>query len=163
MGMTQISILDQLDSAAAGFMFPMMDNGYVYPADVRMNIYRDASRWLMIIETLGAYSPRTSGCDSFQNCLHLFGNALNRKCGTSNGDFLYPIGSLPDEPLFADQYDWHVSSGASALSIRERRISFDVSDSELKKRGIVLIDPPQIDPPAVLRSLLPEHRDLASR
>ena len=158
--MTQQSILDQLDYAAGEFEFPMMNNGYVYPADVRMSIYRDQTRWLMIIESLGAYSPRTSGCDSFQNCLHIFGNSLNRKCGTWNEDFLYPIDSSPDEPLFQDQYDWYVRPGVSSLRIRGQRMTLDVSHRALQERGIVLIEPPKIDPPALLRSLLPEHRYL---
>lgn len=36
--------------------FPMLDNGYVYPADVRLTVYRDTQDWLMIIEALGAYT-----------------------------------------------------------------------------------------------------------
>jgi uncharacterized protein DUF7003 len=51
--MTPDAILEQLDLAARKFMFPMLDNGYIYPADVRLSIFRDPSRWLMIVEVLG--------------------------------------------------------------------------------------------------------------
>jgi hypothetical protein len=154
------TILQQLDEAAQEFVFPMLDNGYIYPADVRMSIYRDDTRWLMIIEALGIGNQRTSGTDSFCNCLHLFGNALHRKPGTDNSDFLYPIESLPDDLLFADEYEWEVRREARALGIRGQRITLDLSASALEKKGIALQNPPEIDPVAVLRSLLPEYRDL---
>ncbi len=73
-GMTPDLILDQFDRAAKNFVFPMLDNGNVYLADVRLSIFRDPKRWLMIVEVLGVYVPKVSGCDVFQNCLYLFGN-----------------------------------------------------------------------------------------
>jgi len=137
----------------------MLDNGYVYPADVRLSVFRNSSEWLIIIEALGAYSPRTSGCDSFQNCLHVFGSNESLP-GISNENFLFPIDSLEDDPLFADEYDWNIRPEARSLSVRGKTITFDSSEQALAKKGIVLIDPPEIDPPALLRSLLPEHRNL---
>ena len=158
--MTAEAILSQFDEAAERFVFPMLNNGYVYLADVRLTLYRDDKGWLMILEVLGAYSPRTSGCDSFQNCLHLFGNRLDRKPGTANEDFLHPIDSLADNPLFSDEFDWNLRPGANELGIRGHRITFDASPSALALKGIELIEAPEVDPPAVLRSLLPEHRDI---
>ncbi len=158
--MTSRSILEQLDLAASEFTFPMMDNGYVYPADVRMTVYRDTTRWLMNIEILGSGWPRKGGYHSFQNCLHLFGNALHRKYGTANEDFLDVIGDLPDDPLFDEQYDWYVRPQASAVSIRGSRVPIDLSLEALKRAEIPLVESPNIDPPAVLRSLLPQYRDL---
>ena len=158
--MDRHTILEKLDEAARQFVFPMLDNGFVYPADVRMSIYWDASRWLIIIEALGIHNRAVSGTDSIYNCLHLFGNALHRKPGTANADFLYPVESLSEDPLFADQYDWNVCPEAKALSIRGQRISLDLSTAALAKKGLSLLDPPEIDPVVVLRSLLPEHRDL---
>jgi plasmid stabilization system protein ParE len=32
--------------AAKSFVFPMLDNGYIYLADVRLSIFRDPKRWL---------------------------------------------------------------------------------------------------------------------
>jgi len=64
--MTPDLILDQFDLAAKNFAFPMLDNGYVYPADVRLSIFRDQVRWLIIVEVLGVYVPKVSGCDVFQ-------------------------------------------------------------------------------------------------
>lgn len=153
-------ILDQLDQCAVDYTFPMLDNGYVYPADVRMNIYRNASDWLMIIEVLGAYSPRVSGFDSFQNCLHLFGSKLHRPPGTSNDDFLYPIDGCPDDPLFDDEYEWFAREDARCVIVRGQKIEIDLTPVALSAKGIALLEPPRKDPPAILRSLLPEHRNV---
>lgn len=158
--MNRETILEQLDEAARNFVFPMLDNGYIYPADVRMSIYRDEARWLMIIEALGVGTPQTSGIDSFCNALYLFGNALDRKPGTANTDFLYPIASLPEDPLFADEYDWNVRPEAGALSLREQRVALDLTEASLHRKGLTLLASPEVDPVVVLRSLLPDYRDL---
>lgn len=153
------AILEQLDNAADEYVFPMLDNGYVYPADVRLTVYRNSQDWLMIIEVLGAYTPRTCGCDSFQNCLHLFGSTLHRKPGPANVDFLHPIDSLQADPLFDDEYEWYLRAEARSLGIRGSVIVFDPSPEALALKGIELLNPPKVDPPAILRSLLPEHRE----
>jgi hypothetical protein len=41
-------ILTQLDDCAAEFAFPMLDNGYVYPADVRLHAFGNTEKWAMI-------------------------------------------------------------------------------------------------------------------
>ncbi|MDX6381476.1 MAG: hypothetical protein QOI57_2500, partial [Rubrobacteraceae bacterium] len=50
---TSQDILAQLDECAGKFGFPMLDNGYVYLADVRLSAYRDDARWALVIEVLG--------------------------------------------------------------------------------------------------------------
>ena len=81
--MTFDEILEELDWAAKRLVFLMLDNGYVYPADVRLSIYRDSKDWLMIVEALGVNVPKVSACDVFQNCLHFFGSHLSREPGTA--------------------------------------------------------------------------------
>jgi hypothetical protein len=46
------------------------------------------------------------------------------------------------------------------LSIRGNRIVLDVSAEALAQRGLELLDPPNVDPVVVMRSLLPEQRTL---
>jgi len=152
--MTPDLILGQFDSAAKNFVFPMLDNGYVYPADVRLSIFRDEVRWLIIVEVLGVYVPKVSGCNVFQNCLHLFGSDLHREPGLANEDFLYPIDSLPDDPLFEDEYDWYVRPHCQVLGIRGYRIGVDLSTEALSKRGLELLDPPNVHS----RMRRPSHR-----
>ena len=51
------TILEILDSAAQAFTFPMMDNGYVYPAATRLSLFRSSEDWALVIELFG-FSPR---------------------------------------------------------------------------------------------------------
>ncbi len=136
----------------------MLDNGYIYPGDVRLTIYRNDSDWLMIVEHFGA-NPRTLSYGSFQNCLHLFGSKLHRPPGTANEDFFEPIASAPDDWIFEEDYEWNVVEGAHSVMIRGHYIEFDLSPATLKRKGIELSNG-QKDAVAVMRSLLPEHRDL---
>jgi uncharacterized protein DUF7003 len=157
--MTASEILDQLETSAVHYHFPLLDNGYIYPADVRLNVYRDTQNWLMIIETLGVNNPRTSGYDSFCNCLSIFGSQLHlRPPGPANEDFLYPIDECPDDPLFEDEFEWFAKDDARCVMIRGQRIQLNLSPAALTAKGIVPIEPPRIDPVMILRSLLPEYR-----
>ena len=76
-------ILYQLDQCTADFVFPMLDNGYIYPIKQRLNCYGDGSRWAIIIEVVG-YNVRGGDHNGMNNCLHVHGNCLDRKPGTLN-------------------------------------------------------------------------------
>ncbi|MDQ2800943.1 MAG: hypothetical protein M3Y13_15025, partial [Armatimonadota bacterium] len=69
---TQNEILSQLDACAADFTFPMLDNGYVYLADVRLSAYRTERYWALIIEVLGS-EYRAGGVF---NTLYHYGNCF---------------------------------------------------------------------------------------
>ncbi len=155
---TAEEILSQLDHSATEFSFPALDNGYIYPGDVRLSVYRDAQNWLMIIEHLGA-NPRCGDIDSIQNCLHLYGSNLHRRPGTANEDFLHPVHTLPDHPVFDDDYDFYVRSDAAYIVIRDETVKFDISLPALELKGIQLTNNQQADASVLLRSLLPEYRD----
>jgi hypothetical protein len=55
-------VLAVLDKCAEDFTFPMLDNGYVYPAAARLSVYSDATDWAIVLETFG-YSPRAGHPD----------------------------------------------------------------------------------------------------
>src|SRR5688572_15980799 len=50
-------ILEILDQGARDFVFPMLDNGYVYPAAARLSLYTARGDWALVFETFG-FSPR---------------------------------------------------------------------------------------------------------
>lgn len=54
---TSDSILAVLDACSDNFTFPMLDNGYVYPAASRLAVYRSPKDWAIVIEIFG-FSPR---------------------------------------------------------------------------------------------------------
>ncbi len=148
-------ILWQLDECAKLFTFPMLDNGYIYLADVRLSAYRDETRWALIIEVLGA-NPRASGHDSLQNCLHCFGNCLKRPPGTANEDFLFCTSDGVDGPTFDSEYSWYVEQNTHTIHIREDLVQFDISDDNLLSKGITPAEPPRVNGAELLRSLVPE-------
>jgi hypothetical protein len=51
-------ILSALDKCCENFTFPLLDNGYVYPAATRLSLYRSLEDWAMVIEVFG-FSPRS--------------------------------------------------------------------------------------------------------
>jgi hypothetical protein len=63
-----------LDEAAESHHFPMLDNGYVYPAATRLALFRSPLDWAMVIEVFG-YSPRAGEPNT---CVATFGSQL---CG----------------------------------------------------------------------------------
>jgi hypothetical protein len=58
------AILDELDQAARAFIFPVLDNGYIYPVAARLHAYSDGDSWALLIETVG-YSPRAGGLHDY--------------------------------------------------------------------------------------------------
>jgi hypothetical protein len=156
---TSEEILQQLDDCAREFTFPMLDNGYVYPGTVRLSAYRDEARWALVIEAVG-YHPRAGGHDGINNCLHCFGNCLKRAPGTANEDFLFPTSDGPEGPTFDDDYGWYVRPEARSISIRGHVLPIRVQPSDLAANGIEPVEPPQVTGADLLRSLLPEYREL---
>ena len=156
--MKRQEVLDQLDACARDFTFPMLDNGYIYPVDQRMHVMRSGTMWMMVIEAVG-FNPRAGGIDGIQNCLHLFGNSLHRDPGTANEDFLNPF-DCPQEDVFDEEHLWEVNPELDQLMIRRQQVPVDLRSQQLADKGIELLEPPAIDPPALLRSLVPEYREL---
>jgi hypothetical protein len=156
---TREEILRQLDESAARFTFPGLDNGYIYPGTVRLSAYLDAERWALVIEVVG-YNPRAGAHDGLQNCLHLYGNCLKRPPGTANEDFLNMTGDGPDGPTFDEACDSNVRPEARSIRIRDRVLPLDVDLESLAGKGIELVEPPDVTGADLMRSLLPEHRDL---
>lgn len=151
-------ILAQLDECARRYVFPMLDNAYVYPADVRLTAYGDGTRWALVIEALGAHA-HAADHDAIQNALYRFGNCLDRPPGTSNRDFLFPTGD-GDTPTFDPEYGWYVRREAHTLRIRGAEVPVPRDPAHFAARGIVLAEPPAITCAELLRALLPEHRGL---
>jgi hypothetical protein len=50
-------VLQVLDDCCAAYAFPLLDNGYVYPAAARLSLHHSNDDWAIVIETFG-YAPR---------------------------------------------------------------------------------------------------------
>jgi hypothetical protein len=151
------NILKQLDTCAKDFNFPILDNGYVYLADVRLTGYASPTLWVLIFETLGFFN-RTGGIDGFSNALYCFGNNLNEPPGLSNRRFIFPISDGPSEPLFSEEDLDRIRLGVQTIAIRDQVVSLPQDPQFYYAKGIELQDPPRIYAYEVLRGLLPEYR-----
>jgi hypothetical protein len=156
---TKDEILGQLDKCASDFTFPVLDNGYVYPVDVRLTAFRDDDRWAIALEAIG-FNPRSGGHNGINNCLHLFGNCLRRPPGTANEDFIGFTSSGPDGPTFDDEVEEFVRPEARSLRIRQAVARFNLSPETFAAHGIELQEPPTVLAHELLRLLVPQHRDL---
>jgi hypothetical protein len=153
---TTTEILDQFDACIRECTFPMLDNGCVYPVDVRLEAYRDETRWAVVIEVVG-FHYRAGGFDGISNCLHLFGNCLKRRPGTANEDFLYPTS---DGSQFDHEFGATVRPDAKSIRIRDMDVPLRLSQSAFEAAGIDLLEPPTVYIYELLRLLSRTHRRL---
>lgn len=156
---TRDEILRQLDECAEDFVFPMLDNGYVYPADVRLTAFRDEARWAIVIEAIG-FHYRAGGHDGMQNALHKYGNCLERAPGTDNDEFLCLTQDGREGEAFDPEYMEKVHDAARTIRVRDRLVDIPRDSAAYASKGIRLREAPTILAYELLRVLLPEHRDL---
>jgi hypothetical protein len=162
-------ILRVLDNAAAGFTFPMLDNGYLYPAATRLSLHRSETDWALVIEVFG-FSPRSGvpdvGVSTFASRIH------GRKTA---GDFVnerafknYLSQHEHDEVTFffpLDEGDWQSRDDIEAVDPTARSVSVRGSVVPLPDRsayadhGIELADPPGVQVFELCRYLAAVARD----
>jgi hypothetical protein len=159
MTMTTAEILSQLDRSATDYNFPMLDNGYAYPADVRLTAYRDDTRWALIIETVDQ-SPRGGGHDGTRCVIHVYGNCIEGIQGPVNEDFLSRTSDSPEGPIYSEECDWNLNESAGRIAVGDQLLSFDLSPAVLQRKGITPAEDGVLSSIDLLRSLLPEHREL---
>ena len=126
----ETSVLGVLDSCAQSFSFPMLDNGYIYPAGARLSVFGDREDWAIVIETFG-YSPRahvpTLNVETFASRLH------NRQAAAAyysdSGDYETHVRANPhNESVFFTPLEdgpWidieHVAAEAAEVTFRGER------------------------------------------
>ena len=69
------TILSVLDRCCGRYMFPMLDNGYVYLAATRLSLYRSLADWALVIEVFG-FSPRSDCPDTM---IYTFASRLHER------------------------------------------------------------------------------------
>lgn len=138
---TAEEILAQLDEAARNYGFADPEHAYYYGIDGRMHLYRDESRWALLIELVG-YNPRNV---NVIDVVHTYGNCLTRgRIGYEDEDFLDRIDNM-DEIDDEDNPEC-LSTDGGPIEIRGQRITVDAA------AGDALED--------VFRLLTPDHREL---
>lgn len=150
-------IINQLNQCARDFTFPMLDNGYVYPVESRMTIYRDDFRWAIIIEIVG-FSYRGGGHDGISNCLHVFGNCIDFAPGTHNDNFVYFMDDSDEGNAFDQEYFDRLNPAVKTTLLRDEKIQTNHDPNYYEQLGIKLEEPPQIMIWEFLRGLIPNYR-----
>ncbi len=136
MSLTPVAILDVLDRAAADFTFPMLDNGYIYLAAIRLSLHRSATDWALVFERFG-YSPR-AGIPSLD--VQTFASRLHRSDRTYDTfASAYPI----------DGGDWidhddseRVAMGPRTLTLRGQTRPVPTA-ADYAAAGVELTEPDQ--------------------
>jgi hypothetical protein len=110
---TPVAVLDVLDRGADDFNFPMLDNGYIYLAAIRLSLHRSNTDWALVFERFG-YSPR-AGIPSLD--VHTF--ASRRRDGDGHFSFasVYPVD--PGDWIDHDDRET-VASAARTVTLRGR-------------------------------------------
>jgi hypothetical protein len=138
---TAEQILAQLDDAAREYHFADPEHPYSFAIDARLHLFRDDSRWALLIELVG-YNPRAG---NVVDIVHAYGNCLTRgRSGYENEDFLSRVDNM-DEIEDCDNPEYLCTDGGP-VQIRGRRIPVSAA-----------VGDPLED---VFRLLVPEHRDL---
>jgi hypothetical protein len=151
-------ILAQLDTCNSEYTFPMLDNGYVYPAGTKLTAYRDDRRWAIVIEAIG-FSYRGGGHNGISNCLHIYGNCLQYGPGTRNENFIYLTNDANNCNTFDDEEYFYLNPECSTFTLREQTLPL-YQDRELyKNSGIEIEDSERINAFEFLRLLDALHYD----
>ena len=156
---TSEDILQQLDKCAEDFTFPMLDNGYVYPVDSRLSVYRDIKRWALLIEVVG-FNYRGGGHNGIDNCLHIFGNCLDFEPGTNNSNFIYLTDDSEEGKTFDEEYQDSLNPDTKSMLLRGNKIPISVDPSFYQKRGIELEEPPKVKVWEFLRGINGDYKEL---
>lgn len=136
------SILEEFDRVAMeNWATFMLDNGYIFPIDVRLNAYRDEHRWAVIVELLGWFT-RTGDPEEAGIEITLFSNFA--AASEDEWPILAHVEELEEGDLLDD--GWRVSQEARALRIRGEEVTIP---SACRGQGYEVL----------LRTLLETHRE----
>lgn len=162
-------VLTVLDRCCDSYDFPMLDNGYVYPAAARLSLFRSPADWAVVIETFGhnmrAGLPNLN-IATFASRLHarnrpedyvsreaydhyLFRNPNNES------RFFYPVG----------EGDWQdpeslmlVAAAADRVPVRGRAVPLP-RPQDYAAHGVDLEEPPRVQVFELCRYLAAVARD----
>jgi hypothetical protein len=163
-------ILKILDECCEAFTFPMLDNGYVYPAASRLSLFRSDLDWAIVVEVFG-FSPRSglpdinvstfanrlcsrNSRDTYVNVVAY--NAHLKNNPNNESRFYYPI----EEGAWQDEENGEfVAAGTQSVLLRGQRVPIP-SNETFEELGIHLESSPRIGIFELCRALAARHRDL---
>lgn len=157
--MDKQEILRQLDTEAESYVFPMLDNGYYYHGDQRLTIFRDESRWAILLEVL-AYNNHMYGLDGVTTIANVFGNCLTG--WNDNDNFNYFASDNGLETFLYDEANYvpYLNPKVNSFKIRDADIPVIFDKEHYKAKNIALEYEDKITPWEFMRGLIPEYSNL---
>jgi len=152
-------ILAQLDSCTEDYYtFPMLDHGHVYLVESRLSVYRDETRWRIIIEIVGFnYRYPLDGHARIRNFFHEFGNCFDHYTNTTDDSIQFTDDS-DEGDIFDAENGEYLNPGIKSILLRDKKISVTHNPEHYKQKGIDLGDSTKIHIADFLRSLTPKYR-----
>lgn len=150
-------ILDVLDDCARAFTFPVMDNGYVYPAGTQLRAYADGSHWAISIQVLGYFSLDPSiglFIDTFGSCLMHTTPQDPFHCSHA----IWPIDNA-SEPWLDPREPEFIINSATQVLLRGVQVTIPQDLASYSGFGIELQQPPDVQPFELARYLAARHPD----
>lgn len=162
-------ILRALDACADVFSFPMLDNGYVYPAATRLAAFRSSLEWGLTIEVFG-FNPRGGFPET---AVYSFGSAVVHQRRPT--DFVvseafetyiarnpfnehHTVFALGDGPWRDPDNEEILAETADAVIVRGQRVELPDAPT-YADFGIELISAPRVALFEMCRWLAATHRD----
>src|SRR2546421_2219927 len=117
--------------------FPILDEAYVYPADVRLSAYRDDRDWAIVIERLG-FMPRAVGHGGIRVWLYFYGSGVTvEKDRWGHRQTTVEVTSDgPDGPTFKNIQD--VRRNVRSIRIRDKVVPVSTDPAFYAARQIDL-------------------------
>jgi hypothetical protein len=149
-------ILDKLDSVSSVQLFPSFDISYFYPANCRINLFADKTRWAIVFEVLNyntmAYNITIDNY-YFSNCF-----IKTEKNNVTNINSIV-LSQVDSENLIDD--NWLVNPSAKFITIRNQKLPIEFNAQKYKQKqikGLYFEDvKEQIDIVSLTRYIAEEH------
>jgi hypothetical protein len=162
-------ILSILDQCCASYTFPMLDNGYIYPAAHRLSVHHAPDNWALVFELFG-YSPRAGLPDTtiltFAGKLH---NRNTRAAYVSDDAYQNYLKHNPhnedrrvwpiEDEGWIDQEDGETLAGAGSKFLLRGRTMRTPPSEVYAAHGIELSEQPRVMVFEFCRWLAGEHRE----
>lgn len=154
---TAADILEQLDTCAQDFNFPVLDNGYIYPVTSRISIFGNKEKWVIAFEVVG-YHYRFNGHTGVENCLYIYGNCLPFYPGLNNANVLSTTADSDEGPTFVTDIYGTLNPAVNTMLIRDEKITIPKDPAFYTSRNIELQNPPAVRVYEFMRACLTEHK-----
>ncbi|MGX5818977.1 DUF7003 family protein [Chitinophaga lutea] len=147
-------ILRSLDEAAAALEFPMLDNGYLFPGDAQLTLFRDEARWAVLFEVIAWHNQATTLDEALLSIAYLAGNCVE---GEKVGFFQFAAEA--GQPVLSREHEDGIprlDPAAGHIRLRDTVIPL-IHDPNIYLQKGILPSPEGIAGWELMRSLLPEY------